>query len=618
MRKFIAKIFNLVFLVGCGLSLFALATKPMVKVSATGDFTSEQVGKYVNSTIKRTSKQKTVSEITGVNAPESVTKDKVLGTSEVTLNVKFEDGSEGTAYPTSITLDTSALSDDQVGQATYQDFDPVEFHTKIVAEGGAGGQGPHIDFISKLSAEKISEKFPDGLKLDVPIQIEAKYAYKLNNKALVREVLMNNVYAIVDGTVGKLTGPLHSLLKDFAFDYSKDALKEGVTSQINKYFEGENAKVDDETVEELFDNIYDRIDGQEATLEDLANAIVGKDSDGNTLDGTSLITILNDLNEQTSDPSSGVTSTGTAYNPDAITGDALADKMAESLSDVPGLIEGTGKYNAIDPKPTVDQVKKAASSEKEPNYYLKDGDNYVRVAEFSQEVYDDPSTVYYKEELKVNDVDQALALMIASFNSSSSNGSGSGSSDARRATYRAELSATSSKEELRQAISDYLYVAFHLDTLDQFTLKYTNYIPWVLLGVIILFALPWLMLFIKSLVGVFRKDKFWVHPVLFLLVTWPQLILGIVLTYGWKHISPLVIAKWPQVAEYLNMFTIDVRTGCLIPAFVFCAFAVMAIPYLIIVRPFRRARKLKRKYGKGGYPPMPPYGYGYPPYDPYR
>ena len=141
MRKLIAKIFNLVFLVGCGLSLFALATRPMVQVSATGEFTSEEVGKYVNKTIKRTSNQKNVSEITGVNAPESVTKDKVLGTSEVTLNVKFEDGSEGTAYPTSITLDTSALSDDQVGQAVYNDFDPVEFHTKIVAEGGAGGQG---------------------------------------------------------------------------------------------------------------------------------------------------------------------------------------------------------------------------------------------------------------------------------------------------------------------------------------------------------------------------------------------------------------------------------------------------------------------------------------------
>ena len=620
MRKFLAKIFNLVFLVGCGISLLALATRPMVQISANGDFTSEQVGKYISRTVKNNSKVQTVSEIVGVNAPEAVTKDKVLGTSEVTLNAKFEDGSQGTVYPTSITLDTSTISDDVVGQATYNDFAPVDFHTKIVAEGGAGGKGPHIDFVSKLSQENISNAFKDGLKLSVPIKVEAKYAYMIRNKGVVRDILTNNIHTIIEGTIDKVTGPLHTLLKSFALDYAKDTLKSEVTAQINKYFEGENAKVDDATVEDLFNNIYDRVDGQEASLQDLANAIVGKDSDGNTLEGTSLITILNGLNEQTSDPSSGVTSTGTPYDPNAINADSLADKMAVSLSDVPGLVEGTGVYHAIDPRPTEQQVKDAAASEKEPNYYLKDGDNYVRVAEFNQAIYDNPSTVYYKQELKVNDIDKALALMIASLNSSSS-GSSEGdaaNSGARRSVERSNITTSTSKEELRDAIADYAYSAFRLDMIDSFTAKYANFLPFVLLAVLILFALPWLGLFISSLVGIFRKDKFWVKPGLFLFITWPQVVLGIILTYGWKYINPLLIAKIPAAAEYLQLFTIDVRTGCLIPAFVFCAFAVMAIPYLIIVRPFKRARKLKRKYGKGGYPPMPPYGYGYPPYDPYR
>ena len=621
MRKFLVKIFNLIFLVGCGLSLFTLATRPMIQVAASGDFTSEEVGKYINRTIKNSAKVKTVAEITGIVAPEAVTKNKVLGTSEVLFNVKFTDGSEGTAYPTSITLDTSTLSDDEVGLAIYNDFDPVEFHTKIVEEGGAGGRGPHVDFLSKLSAEKISEQFPNGLKVDVPIKVEAKYAYSFSNKEVVREVLVNNVYAVVDGTINKLTGPLHSLLKSFALDYAKDTLKSEVAAQIDKYFTGDNATVDDETIEELFDNIYERIDGEEASLDDLAAAILGKDSEGNTLEGTSLITILNDLNEKTADPESGVSSTGTSYNPDNISADALADKMAESLSDVPGLVEGTGKYDAIDPKPSVDQVTQAASSEKEPNYYLKDGDNYVRVAEFNQEIYDDPSTVYYKQELKVNDVDKALALLISSLGSSSSSSSGSGSASngARRAIQRAELTTTSSKEELRQAISDFMYKALKLETFESMTLKYTNYIPYVLLGIIVLFAIPWALLAVSSLVGIFRRDKFWVKPGLFLLVTWPQVILGIVLTYGWKYFSPLLVKVLPQYAEYINMFSINARTGCLIPSFVFCAFALMTIPYLMLVRPFKRARKLRRKYGgkKGGYP-YPPMPYGYPPYDPYR
>ena len=154
MRKFLAKIFNLVFLVGCGISLFALATRPMVQISANGDFTSEQVGKYISRTVKNNSKVQTVSEIVGVNAPEAVTKDKVLGTSEVTLNAKFEDGSQGTVYPTSITLDTSTISDDVVGQATYNDFAPVDFHTKIVAEGGAGGKD-HILILFQNFLKKI-------------------------------------------------------------------------------------------------------------------------------------------------------------------------------------------------------------------------------------------------------------------------------------------------------------------------------------------------------------------------------------------------------------------------------------------------------------------------------
>ena len=84
----------------------------------------------------------------------------------------------------------------------------------------------------------------------------------------------------------------------------------------------------------------------------------------------------------------------------------------------------------------------------------------------------------------------------------------------------------------------------------------------------------------------------------------PQLIFGIGLTYGSKYILPFLATKFEKVAEYVNSFSFDVRTGCLIPSFVYLGVLAMTIVYWIIRRPIKIQYKME-KYARKRRPRRP-------------
>ena len=607
MRKLLVKIFNLVYIFGAGLSIFALATKPIVNVEVTANFSAQQVGDFISKAVgsKSESEKLTITEILNVEAPAEVGQGKKLGTNEVTCEVKYSDTSTGTVHPKRIDLVTDVLGP---AKGTVHCEGPVlkTFDTTIVAEGGAGNGGDYKDaedVKDKLTPERIAEAFEGGLQIPVTLKVEAKYAYDLKNKEIIKTLLKENIYTTIDSTINKVTPPLRALIKSLAADYAKDVLRVEVADTISKYFEGDNAVVSEEQIDALFDTIYDHVDGKETTVTELANAILGKDKDGNPIEGTSLISILDEMKAKSEDPESGVTAKeGETYDPSKISSENIADQMVIALQDVPGLVEPTGKYVLCDPAPTEDKVNEAIKSDKEPNYYFKTGeDTYTRVT-----AWDPAATEYYKEEMKINDVNQALSEMINAFVPGSSSEESSEESEESKAVLRKRAAETEESgdadsseeadEKLRQSLTEYIYSVLQLESFENATAKVDPYVGYILLGVIVLFALPWAFFAVQTLLRTLRKDKCWARGGGILWWTWITLIFGILLTYGLKYIMPIVENKVPDAKPYLEMLTINARTGCLIPSFVFCAFVVMLIPYKILVSPLKRSYKLERRY----------------------
>jgi len=607
MRKFLIKIFNLLYMVGAGLSVWSFATKPIVNVKVEANFTGDQIADVISNSVGASAiniaEEQTVESILNVEAPAAVDQGKVLEPKEVNVRVKYTDETEEVIQPDKVELDTAHLGP-ATGTVYVAEFTET-FETTIVTEGGAGVEGgsaiKKVDksFSEVLTKDKIVDAFSDGLNVKVELKVEAKYAYDLNNKTVVTDLVKENVYSVIEYAIESVTKPLHNLIKSVAMEFAKDILKQEVQNQIATYFSGEGATIEDEKIEELFENIYSHVDGQEITVDDLANIIVGRDSDGNELEGVSVVSILNELNAKAAEEGSDVEAIGgITYDPSTITGDTIADQMTIALSSVPGLVEGTGEYELLTEKPSEAQVLEAIKSEDEPNYYYLIDGEYVRVTE-----YDPDATEYYKQKLKVKDVDAALAELITQLGNKTGGSTESGNEsseqqnsseeESRAIKYRDGSSeSSSSQDQLRDAVSAYIYKFLPIDKFTAKIANYEQYVPMALLALIILLALPWFFFFIQTLFRTFSREKYWTRGFAILFWTIGYLVFGIILTYGLKHFIPFFIDKVPEAGrQYVQMLSLDVRTSSLIPSFVFCAYVVMLIPYLIICASAKRRYK---------------------------
>ena len=67
--------------------------------------------------------------------------------------------------------------------------------------------------------------------------------------------------------------------------------------------------------------------------------------------------------------------------------------------------------------------------------------------------------------------------------------------------------------------------------------------------------------------------------------------------YGWKYFYPILAGKIPQLAKLSNTVNLDIRTGCLIPSFVYLGVAAMTLIYWIIRRPMKFQYKMEKRIG---------------------
>ena len=644
MRKLLVRLFNLIYIAAAGVSIYFLATRPIIQTTAKINLTGEQVGTLLEPLL---------------NTSGSGSTDRAI--------TRAESGEES-----------------------------------------SGG-----DFTSYLTPEKIANAFKDGVKTDITIKVDAQRAYNFQNKEVIKEVVTDNLYAVLDGLLDITVPPLRSLILDVAGDFAKDALKDAINEQL-QHFLGEESTVSNEQVAEIFDNIFDLLDSDGGVaVSDLTDVILnGKEKEDGT-HSTGALEILNETPRYVladPQPTSQAEIEGAAegeeyyykndenkyvvattwedgvsyyvvkpYTTEDINQAQIEEVMTNALEEVPGLVtknyvlvekdetleakvkadikseiyfvetsepgvydyakawdsgasyyeskyieieaseipdvqanpayyfyikegqyvaateyvEGTTYYKFYKYYPVTPTEEEVTSSIKSLTYFWKvDEENYVNVTSW------DPDKDYYIYEVKVNDIDTALTYLINQYYLKKDGEEGGGS----RAIVREGETLTSAKSEaeLREAVKAFILSKIPLDSIVALDARFGQYVPYVLLGIIILFCLPWGWFALVSLIRTFRKNKCWTRPGIIIFGAFIQLILGIVLTYGIKYAIPLIANVVPQIQPYIGMFEIDLRFGCLIASFIYLGVFAASIAYWIIAHrvkvEYRFEKQLDRYY----------------------
>ena len=145
-------------------------------------------------------------------------------------------------------------------------------------------------------------------------------------------------------------------------------------------------------------------------------------------------------------------------------------------------------------------------------------------------------------------------------------------------------------------IKDYLYSFIPSNVSEQAGVVGEK-APFILLAIIALFALPWLWFAFVTVIRTISNKKVWTRPMIILFWGLPQLIFGIGLTYGSNYVFALLGDKIEKLQEYANSFNFDIKTGCLIPSFVYLGVAAITLIYWIIRRPVKVQYKMEKRYG---------------------
>lgn len=278
------------------------------------------------------------------------------------------------------------------------------------------------------------------------------------------------------------------------------------------------------------------------------------------------------------------------YTSDDVDEQKITDAMIESLEGVDGLVIKTPTI--CSPQPTQEQVEADIAIEKKSErvYYILDEEgNPVLPTEYKS------TDTYYTVTKSVNDINTAMSTLIESF----LNGN-SGESRAVVRTRAQEAKTSEEDDTLKKAIKDYL-----LKMIPQNISEKTGTIgakaPYIFLALVALFALPWIWFIVVTLLRTFRRDKCWTRLGIVIWGALLQVILGILLTYGTKYAWPALASKFDALKEYANSINFDLRTGCLIPSFIWLGFVVSAIPYWLFRAPLKRRFKLIKRVSRKDY-----------------
>ena len=445
-------------------------------------------------------------------------------------------------------------------------------------------------FSDMLTEEKIKEAFKDGLHLEISVAIEAKDAFNSKtNKTILATSIVKSINTTVSNVISSVTQPLTNLIKSIAKDYAKEVMTDQINEALKDYFATEDTEIDPEQVGALFDNVYNKLDSDEpVSVQDLADAILGpKDEEGNYAEG-GVYDILNTMQEE-----GKIDLPEDKTLEELVESQSLTDTMTEALETIPDLVYY--EYEVANPQPTSETFAP-------DTYYIhRGGEIYDLESVFNQSYAD--QGLYLTRKTMVNNIDTALASLLSTFleqqNGESNNeNSGEGARAAIR-TRAGEGGEKSTEEQLTEAVTALVYKFIPLETITEMTAQIDQYAGIAILVLIGLFSFPWALFALVTLIRTLRKEKIWTKPWIVFFFAFLQLIFGLVLTYGLKYATTAAEGYIPedmgQVKDLIDYITLDVRTGCLVPSFIYLAFIPLTIAYIIICHPVKVEYKLKKR-----------------------
>ena len=612
LRRTLVKLFNLVYIAAAGVSIYSICTQNLLTAKVKVDMNSQQVAKLIGSAFKEKS-----------------------------------------------TIREKEYTYSRIDDASVKDW---------------------------LTQDKIAKAFDKGLHLSTDINVPFTKAFEFKNKNIVKELVVDNIESIVDEALDYFTPAVRKLFKEGAEHYALETLTNEINETIEELFPEEiGESVDPEQVQEIFDNVYSLVDGNSASLDQIAAAINGEgeafglqdilqqraDSIGNyaKYDATQAEVeeqLLLEENERTiyvmeyhvvrsmfvdnikyyrydSEQSKYVeipdadaalinaelekdesereiyvfegTPVYEAYSSetqyykhftnDRYNVESIANAMVESLESVPGLVT-RNENNYIACSPTQAQVEadiqKAAEAEADPDksytqiYYVKVGeDNYEKATSWDSE------TQYYKQDITVNDVNTALSLLLDELlNGKKSNTTPSESSEPEpvegsRALVRTSESEKQSEEDIREVLEKYIYKYIPKASIESFSAKIGTKGPLILLGVLLVFLLPWAWFAIVTLIHFLSPRKIWTRTGIIFFWAFIQVILGLVLTYGLKYGLQIAGDKVAIIKEITDRIGLNIKFSCLIPSFIYLGMIPVTIIYLMLARPFKVQYRFERQ-----------------------
>ena len=319
----------------------------------------------------------------------------------------------------------------------------------------------------------------------------------------------------------------------------------------------------------------------------------------------------------------------------------IETQMEEALKAVPGLVDNeTKKADGLDEETFNATLKsekyyissdgkyvKAAYDEGSKQLFIETSEGYQQLestpddfeatlastkyyimvdGELQKATHYDPNVEYYTSEATIKDIDSALVALINQYLlQKDPNSSESGENEESRAIKREStgpLTNTKSKEELNAALKEFAYKYIPLDKIASVNDAAGKYVPIALLAIVILVAFPWALLALVTLIRTLRRDKVWTKPWIVIVLAFPQLILGLVLTYGLKHGLPIAARFVEILQKVLDAgVSANISTLCLIPSFVYLGVLVYSFIYMFFAHGPKVQYKLRRRYRRDRY-----------------
>ena len=610
LRRTLVKLFNLVYIAAAGVSIYSICTKNIVSATIKVDMNSQQVAKFIGSALKEKS-----------------------------------------------TIREKEYTYSRIDEGTIKDW---------------------------LTQEKIAKAFDKGLHLSTKVDIPFTKAFEFKNKNIVKEVAINNLDSLIDEALDYFTPAVRKLFKEGAEHYALETLTNEINDTIQDLFPEEiSESVSTEQVQEIFDNVYSLVEGNSASLDQIAGAINGEgdafglsdilreraESIGNYAkyeatpeeiaeqltreDNEKTIYVLEyhvvrgmfvdnikyyrydseqakyivipdadaalinaelakDESERqiyvfegvvVHDPYSEETEYYKHYTNDRYNVESIANSMIDSLESVPGLVTRTGNYIACSPtKAQVEaDIQKAAEAEADPDktynqiYYVKVEENYVKATAWDSE------TQYYKEDITVNDVNGALSLLLDEMlngkksDSSSNQSSEPQPAESSRTQVRESESEIKSEKEIRDVLAKYIDKYLPRAKIESFSASIGTKGPLILLGVLLVFLLPWAWFALVTLIRTLSPRKIWTRTGIIFFWAIPQVILGLVLTYGLKYGLQIAGDRIPLIKSIAEQIGLNIRFSCLIPSFIYLGMIPVTIIYLMLAHPFKVQYKFERR-----------------------